>query len=274
LLDRVGRGLTIVFAVLHNSATMPHVTQDLFKTGNKTALPGFASRSLIFLIAFGILLLSATGVAVYFYLQYQNSQDQLTRTTQANEQAALVSEVGKLIVLPTGEQPNIATVSDISKLKGQSFFAQARNGDKVLIYTKAQKAILYDPVANKIVEVGPISLTQKPASEVGGAHTASKTANAEPTISPVRVVLYNGTSVVGLAASVAKQLQEDMPSVTVTAKTDAQKSTYTATSVIDLTGKNARAASVLAKDLKGKVGTLPLDEDKPANADILVILGK
>ncbi|HVA96368.1 MAG TPA: LytR C-terminal domain-containing protein [Candidatus Acidoferrales bacterium] len=269
LLDRVGRGLTSLLHVLHNSATMPHVTQDVEKTGKKTAMLGYTSRSLIYVTTFGIVIVTAICTAVYFYLQYQNTQDQLNRTTQSNEQAALVREVGKLIVLPTGEQPNIATVSDISKLKGQPFFTGARNGDKVLIYTKAQKAILYDPIANKIVEVGPISVAQ--ATPVPAAVAAARTG---PTLSPVRVALYNGTSVVGLAATVAKQLQEDMPSVTVVTKADAQKSTYMTPIIVDLTGKNALAAQALAKELKGKIGTLPAGETKPANADLLVILGK
>jgi hypothetical protein len=32
-------------------------------------------------------------------------------------------------------------------------------GDKVLIYSRAQKAILYSPSKNKIIEVAPINLT-------------------------------------------------------------------------------------------------------------------
>jgi hypothetical protein len=67
-----------------------------------------------------------------------------------------VAAVGKLIVLPTDEQPTLATVVDPSKLKNQPFFAQAQKGDQVLIYTNARKAILYSPTANKIVEVAPL----------------------------------------------------------------------------------------------------------------------
>jgi len=71
---------------------------------------------------------------------------------------ATVAKVGKLIDLPTDEKPNVATVSDASKVKDQQFFRNAQNGDIVLIYTKAQKAILYDPKENKIVEVEPVSI--------------------------------------------------------------------------------------------------------------------
>ena len=139
---------------------MPQVTKNSRLSLKSTELLGFTSQSLIIIIGLAIILVAAVGIAIYFYLQYQNTQAQLNKTTQSNEQAALIGQVGKLIVLPTGEQPTIATVSDVNRLKTQSFFSHAHNGDKVLIYTKAQEAILYDPLANKIVEVGPISLTQ------------------------------------------------------------------------------------------------------------------
>lgn len=67
------------------------------------------------------------------------------------------AKISKLMVLPTDEVPTLATVSDPEKLKDQPFFAQAKTGFKVLVYAKAQKAILYDPTTNKIVEVAPIN---------------------------------------------------------------------------------------------------------------------
>jgi len=244
---------------------MPHVKKSLTQIGKTTDLLGFASRSLIIIITLAIIFLGAVGIAIYFYIQYQQTQAQLNKTTQANAQAALVSEVGKLIVLPAGEQPTIATVSDINKLKSQTFFSHARNGDKVLIYTKAQEAILYDPIANKIVEVGPISLTQvSPTPAVG---TISS-------MGPVKVALYNGTSVVGLASTKAQILKQQMPNVVIVAKSDAQKATYTTTIVADLTGKEASQTATVAKVLNGKVASLPTGEAKPATAEIVVILGK
>ena len=241
---------------------MPLVKKDSIRTG-KSALLGFTSQSLVIIITLVIILLAAIVSAIYFYLQYRQTQDQLTKSAQSNEQAALISEVGKLILLPSGEQPTVATVSDITRLKGQPFFAHARNGDKVLIYTKAQEAILYDPIANKIVEVGPISLT----------HVSSTPPGSTPTPAPVNVAVYNGTSVVGLATTVGQQLKKKLPWVTIVLRSDA-RSSYSTSLVVDLTGKNGSQASALAKTLNGKVGTLPKEEKKPANADIVVILGK
>lgn len=73
------------------------------------------------------------------------------------ETESLISKVGKLINLPADEKPTVATVTDESKIKDQVFFQKAQNGDIVLIYTNSQKAILYRPSENKIIEVGTVN---------------------------------------------------------------------------------------------------------------------
>lgn len=75
----------------------------------------------------------------------------------AQEVSDISAKLSRLMVLPTDETPTLATVSDPEKLKNQAFFANAKTGFKVLVYAKAQKAILFDPYTNKIVEVAPIN---------------------------------------------------------------------------------------------------------------------
>lgn len=104
-----------------------------------------------------VVALASAGSGYYFYHQYQVLKQNPQAVTE-KENAALVAKLGLLIVLPKDEQPTIATVADPSKLKDQSFFANAKTGDKVFIYTNAKKAILYDEVANKIIEVAPINI--------------------------------------------------------------------------------------------------------------------
>lgn len=86
----------------------------------------------------------------------------LYRQSGAPERQAenIVASVGRLMVLPMDEEPTVATVASPEQLKDQPFFAQAKQGDKVLIYTKARRAILYDPVAHKIIDIAPLSITQ------------------------------------------------------------------------------------------------------------------
>lgn len=85
-----------------------------------------------------------------------------TPSDQKAEVAAVVAKVGRLIELPQGETPTIATVSDLQKLQDEPFFANAKQGDIVLIYTNAREAYLYDPVQDKLVEVAPITTGQTP----------------------------------------------------------------------------------------------------------------
>ena len=74
----------------------------------------------------------------------------------------LVEEMGKLIDLPTGEQPTIVTITDTTKLAGQELFQKTQNGDVILIYAAAKKAYLYRPSTNKILDVQPIKVTSPP----------------------------------------------------------------------------------------------------------------
>ncbi len=75
----------------------------------------------------------------------------------AMSETEIVNLVGKLMLLPDGETPTLAKVSDLSALASQPFFKNAAVGDVVLMYGKSRKAVLYDPAANKIIEVAPIT---------------------------------------------------------------------------------------------------------------------
>ena len=98
------------------------------------------------------------GFSIYSWYRAGALSKNNPQETAQEETSRLVSAISKLIILPEDETPTIATVTDLEKLKDQPFFARAKVGDKVLIYATARKAILYDPAANKIIEVAPINL--------------------------------------------------------------------------------------------------------------------
>ena len=101
-------------------------------------------------------------VAGYFYTEMNRikaNPQAVMATVAANELKEVMAKVGRLVVLPADEEPTLATVADPEKLKDQPFFTNAKTGDKVLVYNKAQKAILYDPVQDKIIEIAPITST-------------------------------------------------------------------------------------------------------------------
>ena len=101
----------------------------------------------------------------------KNLQTQLA-SVQSNPQALvqkqsddLIAKVGSLMKLPAGETPTVAAVSDAAAAKQQSpFFANAANGDKVLLYVKAGEAILYRPSTNKIILVAPLTFNDAAAT--------------------------------------------------------------------------------------------------------------
>ncbi len=105
-----------------------------------------------------LLVLLVISVCANFYLFFTKDSAQNLNKIQFEDNAKMIAEIGKLITLPEGETPTIATVSDLEKLSDQAFFANALLGDKVLIYTKARKAILYRPSEKKLIEVAELKL--------------------------------------------------------------------------------------------------------------------
>jgi hypothetical protein len=115
------------------------------------------NEKIIFIALAVIILGGGYAGAYYFYEKNTQAQDNSQTSTPA-ETAKLIGEVGKILELPTDEIPTIAIVMDKDKVKGQPFFKNAENGDKLLAYAKNQKAILYRPSTHKIIEVAPIYL--------------------------------------------------------------------------------------------------------------------
>jgi predicted negative regulator of RcsB-dependent stress response len=108
----------------------------------------------------------AVGAGALFawnYFMKDNSAKIASQVEQAQVKE-IIAKVGKLIILPTGEEPVVATINDAAALiKDQVFYKGAKNGDVVLVYQKASKAIVYSPERNVIVNVGPIFLQDQQA---------------------------------------------------------------------------------------------------------------
>jgi hypothetical protein len=127
------------------------------------------------------------GVLGVVYDQYQKTQNELAKikndpqAVRAEETKKLVEQVSRVMVLPSSETPTVATITDISKIKNQPFFAKAENGDKLLIYTNAKRAILFRPSTNKVIDVAPVNI-----GTAGQSQTPSGTVtpSVSPTLAP------------------------------------------------------------------------------------------
>jgi hypothetical protein len=205
--------------------------------------------STFLLVGLGVIVLALGIVAFYFYSQYQSIKKNPNQAAQA-ETEQLVAKVGKLIDLPKDETPTVATVLDKEKLAGQAFFANAENGDKILIYTKDKKAIVYRPSQNKLINVGPIAIDQK---------------------SQIQLAIVSAG---GDTTSVTKKLEDKFAgTVAVSGVTDAKnKNSVKQLTVVDVSGQNADSAKQIAQELGGTVGSLPAGETAPVGSTIVVFV--
>lgn len=132
-----------------------------------------------------VMMVSAFLVVSQFSKAKKLSQE-VVELKQSPQQAVeekskeLLDKVGKLIILPTDEEPTIATVTDLKPLQDQPFFKNAKLGDKVLIYSVSKKAVLYREDQNIVVEVAPINFDNNPAGATG-TNPEPNTKTTEPT---------------------------------------------------------------------------------------------
>ncbi len=225
-------------------------------------------KILVILFVLALIALSAS------LLSHRRMSKKVTRLSTVSGQKeiakketdALVKKVSKLIALPTGETPTIATVNDANGLaKGQSFYKGSKNGDKVLIYFKAQKAFIYSPDRNFLVNVGPIYVDK---SARAAATTKTQTQ------SKLNIEIRNGTSQTGLATQTSDKLKK-IANFNVVYISDAATSTYKKNIIVDLSkGTKKELVKSLEKELGlTSVTTLPAKE-KTTTADVLVIVAK
>jgi len=208
-----------------------------------------------------LLVVAVAGLAAlsqkYFSLKKELAvfQDPVAQQVKIKaETEDLVKKVGQLMVLPEGE-PTIATVVDSQTLaKEQVFIKDAKNGDKVLIYK--DKAIIYNPAENRIVNVGPVLSS-------GDSLATQQTAPVE-----LSIEVRNGSQKIGVANEMGDRLKN--AGFNVATVGNAVKTDYSEDMLINLTGKDV---SALEKELSLTASDkLPVGEE-PSTQDVLVILG-
>lgn len=193
------------------------------------------------LIIGGVILLGIVA-SVQWYVKAHRNPD-VVRQAQISQ---LISEVGQRAVLPSGEEPTVRTVVNKDKVS-QAFLANAQDGDKVLLYFQAGKAIVYRPSSQQIVNIGPLA---EPAS---------------------RIFLRNGTTSASLPSSIRTKLDQDTKYQIVSQDVAVRRS-YTKTLVIDIAGNRPDIAAKIASQIGGRAAPLPSDESRP-DADFLIIVG-
>lgn len=100
----------------------------------------------------------AASVVVGYVVGHANGPS--TVKTSASGPQGLLAEINKTYKLPLDEQPTIVTIKDQDQLKDQTFFKDAKNGDKLVMYSNAKLAIIYRAAEHKLINVGPINYNE------------------------------------------------------------------------------------------------------------------
>lgn len=106
-----------------------------------------SKRRAVAVVGTTIIVIIIVAVCVYVFLRPQ--------TNNLSDVSVVTSLVSKHMVLPKDETPALVTVTDPSKLTTE-FLKGTEVGDKVLIYQTNEKAIIYRPSLDRIIDVGPV----------------------------------------------------------------------------------------------------------------------
>lgn len=198
------------------------------------------------------------------------------------DSSAVIARISKHVALPTGETPLVGTVTNAAALRSdQDFFAAVENGDVVVLYQKYQRAILYRPSRDILVNMGPIVLPP-PVTDRGNAAVATAKPSVPPAqqpspsvvAGPLKLDIRNGSKTGGIAAQLGKSLGAQANLYQVISVAPAARTTYRGTTLVILPGVDSARVEELKKKLGNPaiVNELPAGENK-TTADCVIILG-
>jgi len=125
-----------------------------------------------------IAVLAGVGFLLKKYNETQQEVEKLSTVqgqqelnqTQTNQ---LLGEMRSIIKLPDGEDPVVATITDISQLKDKDFYKDAEDGDRVVVFPNAKKAYIYRPETKTIINVGAFQADNTDQANTGQTKTSN-----------------------------------------------------------------------------------------------------
>jgi len=212
---------------------------------------------------FLIILIIITLIAgcAWLFLNYKNAKSQIADLSNIKTEKQvpgnvtdILEKVKKHIIIYETEMPQIATINDAQELaKSQKFYENAKNGDKILLF--GQRAIIYNPTNDILVNVGPVIFQD---NEEQGVEE------------PITMEIRNGTATAGAANEWRNNLSE-LGSYTTIKIADAANRSYQAHQIINLNNKDVA-------DLEKMFGVAAMTKlpagEAPSNADVVVIVGE
>lgn len=212
------------------------------------------SRFPVVQTVFGALFVASLVFGGYYFKEYKDLKADSSKTTEQLNQD-YISRAGKVYELPKDETPTVVVVAkDPKEFETEqekmfsNTFKSLRKGDIIFLYQEAGKAIQYRDSENKVIDTATFSVEK--------GSTVHIIASAD---------LQNSTEQ-KLLSALADKIRVAGKSTPV--------GQYTATTVIDLTGKNTELAKAVADAAGGTVvASLPVGEKANEGMEIVVIVG-
>lgn len=226
---------------------------------------------------------------IFFYIKYQEAQDVLSATSGSNAQevAEVVRKVSRHIVLPENEQPTLATVSEVDKLRVQNFFLKAENGDKVLIYPQARKAYLYRPRTDKLIEVSPIAVGDESATTPQNSQ-ATQLPTTQPQVTPpptsslsptpnqpqtIKIEIRNATINQGIANIARTNITSQISNIEVTRVGNANNQNLSRTTLVVMNTSKQSDLQRIAQQINAEFQSENIQGEEGSSADAIIYLG-
>ncbi len=111
------------------------------------------TKVIVILSVIGLSIIALSGVLIVKH----------NRNLDYNNVKVVTARVSRHVVLPTDEEPALATVTDSNKLTS-SFKGKVENGDKLIIYQNNKKAIVYRPSIDRVVTIEPVAIDTAPGA--------------------------------------------------------------------------------------------------------------
>lgn len=138
------------------------------------------TKKILSILILIIILLLAFAIFKKFY----NPKDELGKKTEQlsdKQTTAIVKKISKLIVVPADEKPMIVPISNADELIAeQRFYIGSEDGDYVIVYPNAKKAIIYRESENKLINVGPVIIDQPATTTQQSTTTQTQAATTTP----------------------------------------------------------------------------------------------
>lgn len=205
------------------------------------------------LMIIAVVLMLGEGVFGGIYFKKYTDLKASSSKSVEDKNKELVTKVGKVYQLPSGEDPVVLNVNkdpkEFTTDQEKAFaktFKDLKKDDIILLYQKASVAIEWRPSESKVIATAPLAV----AAGVNVALIANAETQAVLT-QTLTTKLPDDVRIGGKATPIGQ---------------------YSTTTVIDLTGKKADVAKKVAEAVGGTVSTaFPVGEKAPDGAEIVVI---